>query len=90
MNDVFKALSDPTRRQILHMLREKEMCAGDISEAFDISKPSMSHHLNNLTQSGLILREKKGQNVFYSLNTTVFQEVLQWFFDFKKRGDKVD
>lgn len=90
MNDVFKALSDPTRRKILYMLKEKEMCAGDISDIFDISKPSISHHLNILTQAGLVLREKKGQNVYYSLNTTVFQEVLQWFFDFKKRGDHVD
>ena len=88
MNEAFKALSDPTRRKILHMLKEKELCAGEISDAFDMSKPSVTHHLNILTQSGLILREKKGQNVYYSLNTTVFQDVVQWFFNFKKRGDK--
>lgn len=80
MNEVFKALADPTRRKILKMLKEKDLCAGDIADAFDMSKPSITHHLKILTQSGLILREKKGQNVYYSLNTTVFQEVIQWFF----------
>lgn len=81
MNEAFKALADPTRRKILSMLKEKDLIAGDIAEVFDMSKPSVTHHLNILTQSGLILREKKGQNVYYSLNTTVFQEVVQWFFD---------
>lgn len=89
MNEVFKALSDPTRRNILKMLREKDMCAGDIWQAFQISKPSITHHLNILAQSGLILREKKGQNVYYSLNTTVFQEIVQWFFEVSKtKGEK--
>jgi ArsR family transcriptional regulator, arsenate/arsenite/antimonite-responsive transcriptional repressor len=89
MNEVFKALSDPTRREILKMLREKDLCAGDIWEAFQMSKPSITHHLNILTQSTLILREKRGQNVFYSLNTTVFQEAVQWFFEIsKKRGEE--
>jgi ArsR family transcriptional regulator len=83
MNDVFKALSDPTRRKIVQLLKEKDLCAGDIWETFDMSKPSITHHLNLLTGSGLVLREKRGQNVFYSLNTTVFQEALQWFFEFR-------
>lgn len=81
MNEVFKALSDPTRRAILNMLREGDLCAGEIWEAFEISKPSITHHLNLLTAAGLVLREKKGQNVVYSLNTTVFQEAMQWLFD---------
>lgn len=82
MNEVFKALSDPTRRTILNMLREGDLCAGEIWEAFDISKPSITHHLNLLTAAGLVLREKRGQNVVYSLNTTVFQEAMQWLFNF--------
>ena len=90
MNDVFKALADPTRRKILKMLRDKDLTAGEIADAFDISKPSISHHLNLLRQSGLVLSEKQGQNVIYSLNTTIFQEVVQWFFEFHGRGEVED
>jgi DNA-binding transcriptional ArsR family regulator len=90
MNDVFKALSDPTRRNILKLLRSKDLCAGDIWSAFEMSKPSITHHLNILTASGLIHREKRGQNVFYSLNTTVFQEAIQWFFDFRNNNKADD
>ncbi len=85
MNDIFKALSDPTRRKILKMLREKDLSAGEIAENFDITKPSISHHLNLLKQAKLVLSEKQGQNIYYSLNMTVFQEVIQWFFDFQER-----
>lgn len=84
LNDTFKALSDPVRRQILKMLREKDMTAGEIAEQFAISKPSISHHLNILKVANLVLSEKKGQNVIYSLNTTIFQEIIEWFLDFKK------
>jgi len=86
---MFKALSDPTRRKILRMLREGDMTAGDIADRFSISKPSVSHHLNVLKQAGLIIDERKGQFIFYSLNTTVFQEVFTWFNDFvdRRKGD---
>ncbi|MBU1238298.1 autorepressor SdpR family transcription factor [Myxococcota bacterium] len=87
MNDAFKALSDPTRRKILELLSGDDLCAGDIADHFSISKPSISHHLNLLAQAGLIDREKRGQQVIYSLNTTVFQEMTRWFFDFMKRGE---
>lgn len=87
MNDIFKALADPTRRKILRMLREGDLSAGEIADAFHISKPSISHHLNLLKQAGLVLSEKQGQNVYYSLNTTIFQEVVQWFFEFTERGE---
>ncbi|KXG73871.1 autorepressor SdpR family transcription factor [Thermotalea metallivorans] len=87
MNDIFKALADPTRRKILKMLREGDLSAGEIADAFYISKPSISHHLNLLKQAGLVLSEKQGQNVYYSLNTTIFQEVMQWFFEFMERGE---
>ncbi len=86
MNDAFKALSDPTRRKILELLSDGDLSAGAIAEHFDISKPSISHHLNLLAQAGLIDREKRGQQVIYSLNTTVFQEVTRWFFDLFGRG----
>jgi DNA-binding transcriptional ArsR family regulator len=86
MNDAFKALSDPTRRKILELLSEKDMSAGEIADCFNITKPSISHHLNILKNADLVLAERKGQNTIYSLNTTVFQDLIKWFFDFKK-GD---
>lgn len=86
MNDAFKALSDPTRRRILELLSEKDMSAGGIADCFDMAKPSISHHLNVLKNAGLVLDERKGQNIIYSLNLTVFQELVKWFFDFTK-GD---
>ncbi|AFS77949.1 ArsR familiy transcriptional regulator [Gottschalkia acidurici 9a] len=82
MNQAFKALSDPTRRKILELLKEKDMTAGEIAEQFKISKPSISHHLNALKSSDLVLWEKDGQNIIYSLNTTVLQEIMKWTFDF--------
>jgi DNA-binding transcriptional ArsR family regulator len=90
MNESFKSLSDPTRRKILELLAERDMTAGEIADCFDISKPSISHHLNQLKFSGLVLSEKQGQNILYSLNTTMFQEVTKWFFDFMKRGETHD
>ncbi len=84
MNTVFKALSDPTRRKILEYLKDSNMTAGEISDKFNISKPSISHHLNTLKSAELIFGEKDGQNIIYSLNTTVVQEVMKWFLDFKE------
>lgn len=81
MNTVFKALADPTRRQILDLLRERDLTAGEIAEHFTISKPSISNHLNILKSAELVLAEKKGQFIFYSLNTTVFQDVIKWLID---------
>jgi len=82
MNEVFKAVSDRTRRVILQLLREKDMTAGEIADHFNISKPSISHHLNILKQAGLVMDERQGQNIYYSLNTTVFHELLQWVVGF--------
>ncbi|MDF2872015.1 MAG: arsR [Anaerocolumna sp.] len=84
MNDVFKALSDSTRRKILELLAKKDMNAGEIADYFNISKPSISHHLTILKNADLISDERKGQNIVYSLNTTVFQDVVRWFFDITK------
>ncbi len=83
MDSVFKALSDPTRRKILELLTEKDMTAGEIADHFKISKPPISHHLNLLKNSELILGEKQGQNILYSLNTTALQELIKWFYNFR-------
>ncbi len=83
MNAVFKALNDPTRRQILELLKEKDMNAGEIAEKFNISKPSISHHLDILKRADLITSEKKGQFVEYSLNTTILEDLLNWILTLK-------
>lgn len=82
MGDGFKALSDPTRRRILELLSQGEMTAGDIAAQFNMTKPSVSHHLTALKAAGLVTDERKGQNIVYSVNLTVFQELVKWFFDF--------
>lgn len=78
-NEVFKALSDSTRRQILDLLKEKDMTAGEIANYFNITKPSISHHLNILKQAQLVTDERNGQFIYYSLNTSVFEDVMSWF-----------
>ncbi len=88
MNETFKALADPTRRQIINLLKEQDMTAGDIAEHFDISKPSISHHLNLLKQANIILDQRQGQFIFYSLNTTVFQELIGWLLQLGNFGGK--
>jgi ArsR family transcriptional regulator len=85
MNTVFKALNDPTRREILELLKDKEMTAGEIAERFHITWPSVSHHLDLLKQAKLVIAEKDGQYVFYSLNTTVVDEIMKWFMQFKSK-----
>ncbi len=77
MGDTWNALADPTRRKILDLLRKGDKNAGEIAEQFSISKPSISHHLNALREAGLVDAEKKGQNVIYSLNTSVLQDMMQ-------------
>ncbi|WP_343695154.1 autorepressor SdpR family transcription factor [Flavobacterium sp.] len=84
MNDIFKALNDATRREILELLRQKDMSAGEIADAFNISKPSISHHLDILKRAALITSEKSGQFIIYSINTTIMEDVLQWILTFKK------
>ncbi|MBB6632537.1 autorepressor SdpR family transcription factor [Cohnella thailandensis] len=79
MNDTFKALSDPTRRQIIQLLKERDLSAGEIAEHFSISKPSISHHLSILKNARLIEDVRQGQSIIYSLNMTVIQETLGWF-----------
>lgn len=90
LNIVFKALSDETRREILRMLQNGDLTAGDISDQFDMTKPSISHHLNILKQANLVQDLRKGQNIYYSLNTTVFQDVIGWFYGMLGTTGKVN
>jgi|TARA_B110000259_G_C13658663_1_gene259363 DNA-binding transcriptional ArsR family regulator len=84
MNSLFKALNDETRRQIVELLKEKDMNAGEIADRFNISKPSISHHLDILKRADLITSEKKGQFVEYSLNTSILEDLLNWILTLKK------
>lgn len=84
MNAIFKALNDETRRKIIELLKQKDMNAGEIAEEFNISKPSISHHLDILKRADLITSEKKGQYVYYSLNTTIVEDLLNWILTIKK------
>ena len=85
MNIVFKALNDATKREILEMLKGKDLTAGEIADHFHISFPSISHHLDLLKQANLVTSEKQGQYVYYSLNTTVMDEIVKWFIQFKAK-----
>lgn len=85
MNSLFKALNDPTRRDILEMLQQNDLSAGEIAEKFNMSWPSISHHLDLLKQARLVTARKEGQYVYYSLNTTVMDEILKWLMQFKTK-----
>jgi DNA-binding transcriptional ArsR family regulator len=76
IQSVFKALSDPTRRQILQLLQGGSRTAGELAEAFEVSKASMSHHFNVLKAADLIRSERRGQQIVYSLDTTVIEDVV--------------
>jgi ArsR family transcriptional regulator len=83
MNLLFRALTDPTRRAILDLLREGPLTAGDIAERFNLSKPTISHHLDLLRQAELVTSHKQGLYVTYSLTTTVLDDLLGWLLQFK-------
>jgi ArsR family transcriptional regulator, arsenate/arsenite/antimonite-responsive transcriptional repressor len=89
MNEAFKALADPTRRQILQLLRRGEMTAGELAEHFDMTKPSISHHFAVLKQADLVEARREGQQIYYSLNTTVVEDLLAVVWDlFSNRRPK--
>jgi DNA-binding transcriptional ArsR family regulator len=81
LDQVLKALSDPTRREILRILGHGERTAGELSSSFDMTKPSMSHHFTVLKEAGLIRSRREGQQIFYSLNTTVLEDMLTHLWD---------
>ncbi len=85
MNLLFKALNDETRRAIIELLKEKDLNAGEIAEKFNISKPSISHHLDILKRADLITGEKKGQFIEYSLNTTILEDLITWILTLKRQ-----
>ncbi len=79
---VFKALADPSRREILERLRAGDLNAGELAEGLPMTRASVSHHLNLLKQAGLVRVRRQGQNQVYTLDTTVFQEAMQWLMTF--------
>ena len=85
---VFKALSDPTRRSMLERLRAGDLNAGELAEGLPMTKASVSHHLSLLKQAGLVRVQRQGQNQIYTLDTTVFQEAMQWLMDFFQKDSK--
>jgi DNA-binding transcriptional ArsR family regulator len=91
MNDAFKALADPTRREILRLLLGGEKTAGELAERFDISKPSVSHHFNVLKQADLVGTRREGQQIYYFLNTTVVEDLLALIWGlFDQGAEKVN
>ncbi|MDD4969202.1 MAG: autorepressor SdpR family transcription factor [Paludibacter sp.] len=84
MNDIFKALNDPARREILKMLQKQDMTAGDIASKFEMTAPSISHHLDKLKRAGLVTTVKQGQFIHYSINTTIIDDILQYILTLKK------
>jgi DNA-binding transcriptional ArsR family regulator len=83
MDKAFKAINDPTRREILKLLKEKDLTAGEIADQFNMSKPSISHHLDLLKQADLVTQERNGQFILYSINTTVVDDILNWLLSLK-------
>lgn len=88
MGDVWKALADPTRRKILKVLKKGSLNAGEIAAEFNMTKPSISNHLSILKQADLVDSEKIGQNVIYSLKTSVLEDMLKMLSDLTGREDK--
>lgn len=80
--ETFKALSDPVRRQILVMLKDGKMSAGEISEHFDMTGATISYHLSQLKKAGLIFESKYKNFIYYEINISVFEEVMLWFTQF--------
>ena len=76
MNQVFQALRDPTRREILRLLRARDMSAGELSERFPLAKSTLSGHFNVLKHAGLIVQERRRTSIVYSLNTSALEEAL--------------
>ncbi len=86
--ETFKALSDPIRREILVMLREGKMSAGEIAEQFDMTAATISYHLSQLKKAGLLFETKYKNFIYYEINVTVFEEVMLWFTQFGGEKDE--
>ncbi|KAF0822026.1 autorepressor SdpR family transcription factor [Cytobacillus firmus] len=90
INELFKALSDENRRRILDLLKHGDLTAGEIAQHFEMSKAGVSQHLSVLKNAELVYSLKRGQYVYYSLNSTVFQEVLKWIVQFQSNTKEND
>lgn len=82
MDSVFKAIADPHRRKILKLLKKGDMSVSEIQKHFDFTGATLSHHLDALKRANLVVAERRGQFIFYSLNTSVLEEVLSAFYNF--------
>ncbi|MBE6703696.1 MAG: winged helix-turn-helix transcriptional regulator [Ruminococcaceae bacterium] len=82
LNETMKALADPVRRDILQMLRGGRKSAGEIGEHFNLTGATVSYHLAKLKSADLIAEEKYKNYIYYSLNASVFEELLAWIYDF--------
>lgn len=82
--DSFKALSDPTRRQIIELLRNEKLTAGEIVDKFQMTGASISHHLSILKNAGLVTDDKQGKYIYYELNLSVVEEILSWLVSLKE------
>jgi ArsR family transcriptional regulator len=85
LTKTLQSLSDPSRRKILELLKKKDMSAGEIGKNFDITLPSLSHHLNKLKQADLVTSQRHGQEIIYSLNLSVFEEVSKMLVKFFRK-----
>jgi DNA-binding transcriptional ArsR family regulator len=86
--DPFKAIADPARREILRLLRKREMTAGELAECFSMTKPTMSHHFAVLREADLITSRREGQTIWYGLNTTVVEDLAVWALELVGRKGK--
>ncbi len=86
MNEVYQALSDPTRREILRLLKRRDMTAGEIAERFPLAKSTLSRHFGVLRHAGLIVSERRGTTVVYSLNTSALEQALEAVLDLLRAG----
>lgn len=89
LQNTLKALSDPTRREILNLLKKGKMSAGDIVEKFPVSGAAVSRHLSVLKDADLIRDERDGKFIYYELNASVLEEIMLWITDLKGDGDNV-
>lgn len=87
MQDTLQALADPTRREILNLLKQSRMSAGEISNHFSISGAAVSRHLSVLKEADLIRDEREGKYIYYELNATVLEEILLWISELKGEKD---
>lgn len=87
LEDTFKALLDPKRRDILNLLKERSMTAGELAEKFDMTNATMSYHLQILIDAGLIVFEKEKNYRIYSLSASIFEELINYVFSFKEEDN---